>query len=689
MLGHMGRRAYHWQVRIPDPNAGPVNKRTVRRVVASFRPYRNKVTGVGALIVITSAIGVINPLLIKVIFDTALFPHVGQRILPPHLHRLYWLVGLMVAIPVLSGLLGIVQTYLANVVGQRVMQDFRNSLYAHLQNMPLRFFTATRTGEIQSRLANDVGGVQSVVTDTASSILSNVVILISTLVAMLVLSWQLTVLSLFLTPLFVWLTYKVGKARQQIARSTQKSLADLSAITEETLSVSGILLSKAFGRQRHEIARFRTENERLADLEIRQQMIGRSFFAVVQIFFSITPALVYLVAGLVIANQPLSAVTIQAGTIVAFTTLQSRLFFPIGSMLQISVEVQSSMALFDRIFEYLDMPHEIVDAPNARDLPKESVQGHIRFRHVFFRYEARPAAEASGEQDGPLEGATEAVAEMGGTDAVTRAEVTTGVPLAAGNGQRGREWTLEDVDFEIQPGQLAALVGPSGAGKTTITYLVPRMYDVGEGSMEIDGTDVREIKLASLGEIIGMVTQETYLFHTSVRTNLLYGKPGATQEELEAAARAAFIHDRIVEMPDGYDTVVGERGYRMSGGEKQRLAIARVILKDPRILILDEATSSLDTTSERLVQEALRPLMRGRTTIAIAHRLSTILAADVIFVLDQGRVVERGTHAELLDRGGLYARFYQQQFQGGMVEAECEDGVVLATGQILQTPKAS
>jgi ATP-binding cassette, subfamily B, bacterial len=684
----MSRRGYHWHVRIPDPDAGPVNKRTLRRVVASFKPYRNRVVAVGVLIVITSALGVINPLLIKVIFDTALFPHAGSQILPPQLHRLYWLVGLMVAIPVLSGLLGIAQTYLANVIGQRVMQDFRNALYAHLQNMPLRFFTATRTGEIQSRLANDVGGVQTVVTDTASSILSNVVILISTLVAMLVLSWQLTVLSVFLTPLFVWLTYKVGKARQQIAASTQKSLADLSAITEETLSVSGILLSKAFGRQRHEIERFRDENARLAELEIRQQMIGRSFFAVVQIFFSITPALVYLVAGLVIAHQPLSAVTIQAGTIVAFTTLQSRLFFPIGSMLQVSVEVQSSMALFDRIFEYLDMGHEIVDAPNARDLPKESVKGHIRFRHVFFRYEPRREAPLP-DGDGALEGAADAAAEVGGAVPVGPPESPPDLSPAAGNGQAGREWTLEDVDLEIQPGQLAALVGPSGAGKTTITYLVPRLYDVSEGSMEIDGVDVREIKLASLGEIIGMVTQETYLFHTSIRTNLLYGKPGATQEEIEAAAKAAFIHDRIMEMPDGYDTVVGERGYRMSGGEKQRLAIARVVLKDPRILILDEATSSLDTTSERLVQEALRPLMRGRTTIAIAHRLSTILAADVIFVLDRGRVVERGTHAELLEQGGLYARLYQQQFQSGMVEAECEDGVVLSSGQILQAPKAS
>jgi ATP-binding cassette subfamily B protein len=380
-------------------------------------------------------------------------------------------------------------------------------------------------------------------------------------------------------------------------------------------------------------------------------MIGRAFGNVIYTFFSITPALVYLVAGLVLQD---GRAAITAGTIVAFTTLQSRMFFPMGQMLQVGVEVQSAMALFERIFEYLDMPTEIEDAPDARRLEPAGVRGRIAFRDVSFKYEAgrEPAAPVS-------------------------------PPDAVGNGERRREWALEDVDLEIEPGQLGALVGPSGAGKTTMTYLVPRFYDPNRGAVEIDGTSVGQIALESLGEIVGMVTQETYLFNTTIRENLLYGNPDATEEQLEAAAGAAFIHDRIMELPDGFDTLVGERGYRMSGGEKQRLAIARVVLKDPRILILDEATSSLDTTSERLVQEALRPLMHGRTTIAIAHRLSTILAADVIFVLDRGRVVERGTHAELLRQGGLYAQLYEQQFRGGEVEAECEDGVVLASGEVV------
>ncbi|MDQ3963630.1 MAG: ABC transporter ATP-binding protein/permease [Actinomycetota bacterium] len=621
----------------PDTPERPARPGTFRRIVATFKPYRRQVGLVGVLILVTSGLGLINPLLIRVVLDDAIF---GGGTTEERRQLLFWVVGIMIVTPIVTGALGLWQTYTNNLVGQHVMQDLRNSLYAHLQHMPLKFFTSTRTGEIQSRLSNDVGGVQGVLTDTASSIVANVTVAISTIVAMALLSWELTVLSLAILPVFMWLSRKVGRVRREVSGQTQESLADLTAHMQETLSVSGILLSKAFGRQSFEIDRFRQHNARLSKLEIKRTMVGRGFFALVQIFFSITPAFVYFVAGVLVLRGDNS---ISAGTIVAITTLQSRLFFPMGQLLNVNVEIQSGLALFDRIFEYLDLERDIVDKDGALELEAADVRGEVKFADVWFRYE-RPIEE-------------------------------------------DRLWTIGGVDFTVRPGELVALVGPSGAGKTTLTYLLPRLYDVDRGQILVDGMDVRDIRLESIGDIIGMVTQETYLFNTSVRDNLRYGNPDATDAELEEAARAAHIWERIQEMPDGFDTVVGERGYKMSGGEKQRLAIARVILKDPRILILDEATSALDTISERLVQEALTPLMRGRTTIAIAHRLSTILAADTILYLEKGRIVERGSHVELLDRDGAYAALYHEQFSDGRVETRCEDGLVLASGEVVPNPE--
>lgn len=625
-----------------EPKANGPRQSLTRRIAASFRPYLPQITIVGLLILFTAGLGVVNPLLIRVIFDSALFPESGS----PNLNLLWTIAGVMAGITVVTSAIGIVQTYVTNQVGQKVMRDLRDRLYRHLQSLSLGFFTGTKTGEIQSRVTNDVGGVQNVVTSTITDIISNIVILISTVIAMSILSWQLTLVAVGIVPAFAFLTRIVGEKRRAVSAEVQKSTAEMTAITQETLSISGIMLSKLFGRQNLEIERFQWENQHLSDLVVRRQMTGQSFWAVMQTFFSISPVIIYVLAGYLISG--IGRDGISPGTIIAFTTLQARLYFPIGTLLQVSVELQSSMALFERIFEYLDIKADIVDDPEAVDIQPERVAGAIKFDSVRVNYvsdneEAQESAQTN-ESD--------------------------------------PHWALDGIDFEILPGQLAAFVGPSGAGKTTISYLIPRLYDANEGRVLIDGIDVRKIKLESLSRMIGYVSQENYLFHASIRNNLLYSKPDATQDEMEAAARGAYIHERILEFADGYDTVVGERGYRMSGGERQRLSIARVILHQPKLLILDEATSALDSASERYVQAALEPLMKGRTTVAIAHRLSTIMAADVIFAIDRGRIVERGTHSQLLSRGGLYAQLYDEQFQGGKVECHCEDGVVFSDGTV-------
>jgi ATP-binding cassette, subfamily B, bacterial len=501
----------------------------------------------------------------------------------------------MIVIAIVSGVLTVVQTLFSNQVGQRVMHDLRAAVFRHLQRLSLAFFTRTRTGEVQSRINNDIGGIQNVVTNTATSIASSFTTVVATMIGMLLLSWQLALFAFALIPIFVILTRRVGNERRRIAKSTQESLADISSIVQESLSVSGILLGKTMGRTDELADRFEGESLRLADLEVRQRMAGRWVMASIQTSFAVMPAAVYWLGGTVLSH------TLSIATIVAFTTLQARLFFPVGSLLGVGLDVQTSLALFDRIFEYLDQPVDIEEGTI-----EAAAAGDVVFDSVWFRY---------GDET----------------------------------------WTLQDVSFAVPAGTTTALVGETGAGKTTLGYIAARLYDVDRGSVSIGGTDVRRLSFGALASLVGVVSQETYLFHASVRENLRFAKPDASDEELYAAAEAARIHHVIAALPEGYDTVVGERGYRFSGGEKQRIAIARTILRNPPILVLDEATSSLDTETERLVQDALDRLSEGRTTIAIAHRLSTVRDADQIVVLDHGQVVERGRHEELLAAGGRYA----------------------------------
>jgi ATP-binding cassette subfamily B protein len=581
-----GRRWDFSQQEAPERPADPaVRKANFRRVVALFRPYRLRLSGLLGLIVVSAALGVVPAFLLKGVIEA---------ITAQDNRRLSWFAAGMIAIAVISGVLGVIQTLLSNQVGQRVMHDLRTRVFRHLQRLSLAFFTRTRTGEVQSRISNDIGGVQSVVTNTATSIASNVTSVIATMIGMLALSWELALFAFALIPLFVLLTRRVGRERREIATTTQETLADISSLVQESLSVSGILLGKTMGRTEELADRFDRDSLRLADLEVRQRMAGRWVMATVQTSFSVMPAAIYWFGG--VTN------VVSIATIIAFTTLQTRLFFPVGSLLGVQVDVQTSLALFDRIFEYLDQPVDIAEKPDAL---RHHRAGDVVFDDVWFRYD--------------------------------------------------KDWTLRGVSFAVPAGTKTALVGETGSGKTTLAYLTARLYDVERGSVSIDGVDVRDLSFSALAELVGVVSQETYLFHASVRENLRFAKPDATDEEIERAAQAARIHHVIAALPEGYDTVVGERGYRFSGGEKQRIAIARTVLRNPPILVLDEATSSLDNATERLVQEALDGLSEGRTTIAIAHRLSTIRDADQIVVLDRGEVVERATHDELMLLGGRYA----------------------------------
>jgi ATP-binding cassette subfamily B protein len=585
---HRGFHAHEKPERPADP---AVRRANLRRIARLFRGYRGRLSAVLALILLSAALGVVPAFLLRGVL---------QAIGADDTRKLSLYAGGMIGIAVATGALGVWQTLLSNQVGQRVMHDLRTAVFRHLQRLSLAFFTRTRTGEVQSRISNDIGGVQNVVTSTATSIVSSATTVVASMIGMIALSWELSLFAFALVPVFVLLTRRVGEERRKIAKSTQETLADISSLVQESLSVSGVLLGKTMGRSGELADRFEGESRLLADLEVRQRMAGRWMMAMIQTTFAVMPAAVYWFGGLALAH---GSHAVSVPTLVAFTTLQTRLFFPVGSLLGVGLDVQTSLALFDRIFDYLDQPVDIEERPQARTL---AAAGDVVFDGVWFRY---------------------------GDDA----------------------WTLRDVTFTVPAGSKTALVGETGSGKTTVGYLAARLYDVGRGSVSVAGVDLRDLTFASLASLVGVVSQETYLFHASVRDNLRFAKPDATDEELVAAAEAAQIHELVASLPDGYDTVVGERGYRFSGGEKQRIAIARTILRNPPILVLDEATSALDTETERQVQAALDRLAEGRTTIAIAHRISTIAGADQILVLDRGQIVERGRHDELLALDGRYA----------------------------------
>lgn len=630
-------------VRSGDEKPQKVTRALLQRALTYARPYRIHIVGMLATISINAALSIVSPLIFRHLIDVALpSGEVGQLILPA--------LGLLL-IPLLTGGINVIQRQINATVGEGVIYDLRASLFAKLQRMSLRFFTHTKIGELMSRLNNDVVGAQNAISNTIVGIVTNFIQALVILGVMLSLEWRLTLVSIVIFPLFILAARKLGSMLREIARKAMDLNAAMNAHTNETLNIGGALLVKLFGRAAEEEARFRSRAASVRDIGVQRAVIGSAFFVLIGLVSAVGTALVYGLGGWFVLQG-----TFTIGTIVAFGSYLDTLYSALQGLAGAPVEFSTSMVSFERVFEVLDLPEEIAEPAMPVVLPQ--IRGDLRFENVSFLYDAEDAAKLS------------AVRRYGSVENVAAAlsGANTGEPpkSAGMNGDaapsQARAVALEGVSFEVSAGQLVALVGPSGAGKTTLTYLIPRLYDPTSGRILLDGYDLRILSLKTLADAIGMVTQETYLFHDTIRTNLLYARPNATQAELEAATRAANIHHFIAGLPNGYDTIVGERGYRLSGGEKQRLALARVILKDPRILVLDEATSHLDSESEALIQEALKRVMAGRTSIVIAHRLSTILAADQILVLDRGKIVQRGTHAELVQQEGLYRQLYETQF---------------------------